>query len=614
MAKPIASKKLPTAAPTSTAAAWAIFQKRPALCVFLFAVLLYANTLGHQFTQDDAVVITQNTFVKQGFAGLGKIFGNDTFAGFEPMQGQASQVAGGRYRPLSLGLFAVLFQFVGANPKVFHGLSILLYALVCALAFRVLRRVLPDFGWAGLFAVALLFAAHPVHTEVVANVKGCDETLAMLLALLAWGLVFRVFDSGKKQGYGLAAALFFLACLAKESVLFMAALVPLSLWFFRKTTWRETLPAVLALGAGAVAYLLARGGVVGWSFATPQHDWELMNHPFLKYVASGSAGQWVPFSAGEKNATILYGLGRYLGLMLWPHPLTSDYYPRHIGIMTFGGAGVWLSILGLAALVGLAWRGWRGRRAYSFGIAFFLVNLLLVANIFFSVGVHLAERFLFLPSLGLLLAGIDFLKNSPSAPSGFGSPLSNSKGSWAKIFGPFWLPVGLVCLLFSLKTISRNRDWKDNFTLATADVQTSANSAKSQYWYGTQLLDRALKMPDGPAKTAQLRAASEHLSKSIEIHPTFYDAFLARGAAVFYLGEFESAADNYRHAGAMNPADQRTRVGLAYSLRAAGFEKLKLRDTASARGFLSETLRLLPGDTMTLRGLGQLRGGISPSQ
>jgi hypothetical protein len=76
-------------------------------------------------------------------------------------------------------------------------------------------------------------------------------------------------------------------------------------------------------------FLVLRTSVLGFSLGEPSG--ELMNNPFLKLVGN----QYVPLSADEKFATILFTLGKYLQLMVFPHPLTHDYYPRHIEIMRF---------------------------------------------------------------------------------------------------------------------------------------------------------------------------------------------------------------------------------------------------------------------------------------
>src|SRR6188768_2833261 len=82
------------------------------ILIFLFAFLLYANTLGHQWAQDDTVVITDNMLTQQGFAGIADIFGNDSFYGYFKIAGKADVVSGGRYRPLTIAMFAVIYEFV----------------------------------------------------------------------------------------------------------------------------------------------------------------------------------------------------------------------------------------------------------------------------------------------------------------------------------------------------------------------------------------------------------------------------------------------------------------------------------------------------------------------
>ena len=86
----------------------------------LLSFALYANTLGHGFVLDDSLVITKNKFTTQGISGLGKIFSTDTFFGYYQEEGRETLITGGRYRPLSLAFFAILFQVFGASPLVFH--------------------------------------------------------------------------------------------------------------------------------------------------------------------------------------------------------------------------------------------------------------------------------------------------------------------------------------------------------------------------------------------------------------------------------------------------------------------------------------------------------------
>lgn len=82
--------------------------------------------------------------------------------------------------------------------------------------------------------------------------------------------------------------------------------------------------------SGVRILLLLRGSMTGWNKGeTPK---ELMNNPFLKIENN----VYVPFSFGEKTATITYTMGKYVQLLLFPYPLTHDYYPRHIEIQDWG--------------------------------------------------------------------------------------------------------------------------------------------------------------------------------------------------------------------------------------------------------------------------------------
>ena len=163
--------------------------------VFVFACLLYSNTITHDYTQDDAIVIYDNMFTQDGVSGISGLLSNDTFYGFFKKDGKANLVAGGRYRPLTPIMFAIEHQIFGNNSTIGHLLNILWYAFLCMMIYKLLVLMLnPIFeNKKGFYIFALmaacLFAAHPLHTEVVANIKGRDEIMSMLGAVLALSLI-----------------------------------------------------------------------------------------------------------------------------------------------------------------------------------------------------------------------------------------------------------------------------------------------------------------------------------------------------------------------------------------------------------------------------------------
>ncbi|HRI59336.1 MAG TPA: hypothetical protein PK228_06425, partial [Saprospiraceae bacterium] len=136
--------------------------------IFAFAFLLYANTFSHGFVLDDSIVITDNMFTKKGAEGIPGILSKDTFFGYFKVEGKAELVMGGRYRPLTLVLFALVYQLFGESTFVFHLLTVLLFATTCVVLYRTLLLLFrPRFGedYTVLLAwmSAVLFAAHPIH-------------------------------------------------------------------------------------------------------------------------------------------------------------------------------------------------------------------------------------------------------------------------------------------------------------------------------------------------------------------------------------------------------------------------------------------------------------------
>ena len=114
--------------------------------IFALAFGLYANTLGHGFTLDDGIVITDNMFTKQGIEGIPGLLSKDTFFGFFKVEGKDQLVSGGRYRPLTPVLFAFVYQIVGNKPFLFHLLTVLLFAGTCVLLYHTLRLMLRPRG------------------------------------------------------------------------------------------------------------------------------------------------------------------------------------------------------------------------------------------------------------------------------------------------------------------------------------------------------------------------------------------------------------------------------------------------------------------------------------
>lgn len=560
--------------------------------IFAFSFLMYANTLTHGFVLDDAIVITDNMYTTKGVEGIPGILSKETFFGFFKVEGKETLVSGGRYRPMTLVLFAMVYQVAGASPFVFHLLTILLFALTCVVLYRTLLLLLAPRGddYAALFSwlAALLFAAHPIHTEVVDNIKGCDEIVTLLGSLATLYFVVKAHDSGQQKWSLLAGVIFFLACLSKENAVTFVAVIPLALWVFRGASAAAILKNMAPVAVAFLAFFFIRGTILNWKFGGA--PMELMNNPYLKLQGN----QWVAFTGAEKLATIFYTLLKYVQLLFVPHPLTHDYYPRTIDIMTFSNGAVLLSVLLYAGMSYYAISGLGKRDPLRFGILFYLLTLSIVSNIVFPIGTNMGERFAFMPSVGfcMVLASLLYW---------FRSKMNNLN----VLLGVF----GAIIVLFSLKTITRNPAWASNEKLFFSDVSVSRKSAKIQNACGGILFDRATKETNEVRRNELCNQALSHLNQAIEIYPNYSDAYVSRGGANYYLKLYDQSISDYRRAVELASSDPRWKTYLALALRDGGRYRGEQRgDLRGAAQYLNESWQLNPNDAETARLIGVSHG------
>lgn len=180
------------------------------ILLLIIALGLNFNTLFNQYPMDDLVVLTENSLVQKGIKGIPEIVTKDWFYGISK---QDVALSGGRYRPFSLIIFAIEHQFFSDNPFISHLINILLFALLIALLFKILHdHIFKDLHPQLAFFTCLFFAIHPVHTEVIANVKSRDEIITFILLILTG---FSIIRYSQKRSLGIFLSgifCFFLPC------------------------------------------------------------------------------------------------------------------------------------------------------------------------------------------------------------------------------------------------------------------------------------------------------------------------------------------------------------------------------------------------------------------
>ncbi len=538
--------------------------------LILLGILLYGYTISFDYTLDDTLMITGNKFTQEGIGGTNDIFTTDAFTGFF---GEGSgMVAGGRYRPFTHFMFAIEKEIFGFNPAIGHFFNIFFYVLLLLAVFAFLKRLIPDPDdikkpfFSVPLVITALFAAHPLHTEVVANIKGRDEIFTMLCSIFTMNLLI---DNIKKPAIWraiLAAIVFFVALLSKENAITWIAVFPFAIWFFTSATKKDYIVGMGALVLPTLVFLYIRSQIVGGMLDTNIAP-ELLNNPFIYSTKT------------EEIATVLFTWLLYLKLLIFPHPLTHDYYPKQIAITDFSNPLVWLTIALVVFSIVVAIRGIGKKSVVSFGLIIFWATFSIASNLLFNIGTFMNERFMFVPLLGVAIVGGYY----------FGKYRAKLK----------WLTPVLVVLLgaYSIKTIVRSLAWKDNFTLFMTDVQTSTNSAKVNVSAAEMLLDIA-DNEKNPAKREKLsNDAIVYLDRAEKIHPTYFGVYDLRAKAWFNRGNFRNSLDDYLHCMKLDATrsttlnniflvGQAAMIGLDYSIAAEAYRYLATQQPDSARNYL----------------------------
>ena len=343
--------------------------KRLSAAVAACAVVAHLGVLWNGFAMDDLYIIVWNPLV-HSVDGMWRAFVTPYWP---------PDLGGKMYRPLALASFT-LDGLVG-RALWFHAVNLLWHAGAAVVVAMLARR------WVGAVAAlvaGLVFAVHPVHVEAIANVVGRAELMAAVGACLA---VYAAVVKGSPWWSGLALAA---GLLAKEN----AAVAPgLIVWAWVLGIGRPPRQRVLVFVgtwlAIAAAYVLLRGAV-------------LEPYARLQAVAPALVGQ----SPMAVRLTAVATLADVFRLMVFPLTLRVDYSPAERSVVTSvldGRCLLGLAVLALwAVLLVAAWR--HGRKVEAFGLGWIAIGFLPVANLFFPVGVLLAERTLYLPSVGLALA------------------------------------------------------------------------------------------------------------------------------------------------------------------------------------------------------------------
>ncbi|HVO59205.1 MAG TPA: tetratricopeptide repeat protein [Dongiaceae bacterium] len=514
--------------PSKSSGVFALFARRDfqVAALLLVAFLVYANALVNSFTMDDELYIFRNPHVTN-LAPREWFLPNDT-----------SHV----FRPVTFATLSLNYALSKGSAFGYHLFNLPMHAAATLLLFLVCSKILEaqEGGTTIAFVAALLFAVHPIHTEAVASIIGRSE-------LLAAAFVFAGGLQHLQDRPWLALASFLLALLSKESAI---AFLPLAIAgdYARgkfKPLWRYAALFVLA-----ACYLAVLWKVQGGRFGPAEIS--LLDNPL--------AG--LPPALRIMNAVRI--AWKYLALMAWPATLSCDYSFEQITVYGDWRHAVLPVIGALAVAAGWLWSIAARKRVLILAGALYFAGFAATSNILTRTGTIMGERLAYLPSAGfcLLLAAVWVW----------------CAGKNARLAGAV---LALAVVALAARSALRNRDWRDNYTLFSAAVQSAPKSAKTHANLAYAYLARN-----------ELSSARAELQTALRIYPEYPDTIETLGVVEARSGNQEEALRLFRQALAMS---DRTNINYDYMTVNLAAALLDRGQEAEAETLLDKEIAEAPG-------------------
>jgi len=545
------------------AAAAGVAARHPAKIAATLAAAVFLGTLPNQPVLDDGWAVLDNPLVRTLDVAriFAKHYGNS-----------GSATLAGTYRPIATLTCAVQYALHGPAPIPFHAVNVLLHAattaLVVLLARRILATIAPARAAAGALGAGLLFAVHPAHVEAIAPLVGRADLLAAALGLAALLLAL---SPRPRWRIAAASATLAAAVLSKE----IAATVPLLYLLVA-----FLLPAAAGLGAKPGlgtperrrALLAAASVAAALALAVAPY--------FLLKPGGAGVPQQARWFEGQPPAVVWYtmtrALAEYWRILAFPWRLMTDFgyaaqipFTHRFGIESALATVTWCAVLAIGML--------SARRApvLSLAVLWTFVGLLPVSNVV-PIGALMAERFLYLPSVGLCIwAG--------QLPQVWRERARSAGGRTAASAS-----FAVILVLLAGRAVTRAAVWRTPERLYEAELRTAPLDP---------VVNNNLAVEYGAR--GDHRRAVERLEVALRTAPRYWRAHVNRALALHRLGDEKGALAALASAKEIAPDEASPR-------RFAAGVLLELRDLPGALAELAAAERLDPEDPRNALAAGKL--------
>ncbi len=511
------------------------------IIIVLLAFIQFANTLNHEYAWDDKIVILENPHVKKGILGIPALFVKGHSDYLHDKNG---------YRPITQMTFALEQEFFGQNPKVGHLLNILFFCALCVLIYFVLVRLFFPQDHMLAFLITLLYVTHPLHVEVVANIKSRDEIFQLAFSLLTLYQFDRYYTTKRVKHLLQMVLFFFLGYLSRENAITILGIIPCYLLLHKSGDWRQKLrflsPFPVLIGMAVLIFWLAFRSNVGVELTEGLDI-------FYEHPVIGNSFALLDV-VGERfsNSLVLYF--RYIKNFLWPFDLVHFYGFNQIPMVK---GFHWIFPLCLVSHLAVFYWLFRKGRQYSVlavGIVFFYIGLSPFTHILYIMPDTMADRYMFGPSLGLAIAGICLLQFFLSK-----NWLAKNKRQQKKILYGI---AGLFITIGFITTWQRNKAWENDYTLIAADIDKLENCSKAQEQYADMLF---LEYNQNGDKSL-IPEIVKRYERSIDISEHAYYAMLKLGSNYASFGNAQKGINVLKKMVALfpNQSDPHFYLGSAY--------------------------------------------------
>ncbi len=508
----------------------------------VIAMAVYSPSIQYDFVYDDDAVIKDNRYVKKGIDGLGEIWTTSYFQGYD------ENMIARAFRPIPLTTLALEVEMFGLNTKVHHAANLLFYGLTGFFLFMFLSKLMRSCHPFLAIATCLLFLLHPIHLEVVANIKSRDTMLGFLGVCFAGWFLLKHLDNRKILPLLISLLFYFMGLFSKEEVITTLASFPLVLYFFRKYSIKKIGLTMLPYVGAVIVFLIYRSYVLGG----------LNEGVTLTYLdnsllaANGFA---------ERSASNLLVLGHYLLKTIFPHPLISDYSYSTIPLVNWNDWRVYAALIANLGLLYIGLKGLVKRKIYGFGPLWYFVSVSIFTSLIITNVSAYNDRFLYVPVLGICFLAAYAISQ---LIRGGNRVLEETAGVF---FKNNFVPVALTAIISALgifKMESHLPRWKNRYALFEYDVNIAPQNARMRKNYGGSFARLAVENQTNDPEQAKQYAQSaiEQLSYALTIYPNMATGHIHIGNMHIILRQYDEAIKSLEAALEINPTNYYAKASL----------------------------------------------------